>query len=238
MSSDSSPSSPSPEAIADDLHALARARSLTSFLHSRHTALAELVRSLSHSDDDGLLSRGEAVRTAIMDAIARIPDERHRMAASAIFEHGALNSGYGMPLGQRQYQAAEAFNVAYDTYRRRGRMGMSLYDETIAELAVALKNVASRAALVPASREPSALRADQVVIETSETEWDGSGRLTLRMPQKAYAELGRLAEALGVSEAEVLRRALLLARALFTDGEKRVLLVDDEGRSNEIVLLW
>ncbi len=129
------PALPTYEELVQELMVLARLRSLGRFRTTELPALYSLPGVRGDSAEAALPILSERLRESTATALARIHDAHHRRAAAFIFDFGDYR---WTPLQMRQSQAAKVFGVGFDAYRRRKPTGMSLYQETVLELALAL----------------------------------------------------------------------------------------------------
>lgn len=123
--------------IVVDLAALARVRALGRFRTTDFPALYRLPGVRQGSEPE-LPVASEGLRLAVAAAISLIPDDGHRHAASAIFSFDARRWS---ALRVRQSEAAHKLGVGLDAYRRRRSGCMSLYAETLCEMAIALTRI-------------------------------------------------------------------------------------------------
>ncbi len=126
----------------DELRSLARVRLLSDFRSSVFPGLRPCERQ-EHVLDKG----NERLRQDIESSIAAIPDHQYRDAAYALL---GFHDQRWAPLKTRQADAARAFGVGFEGFRRRRSGGRpSLYDETLREVARSLRASATMARALP-----------------------------------------------------------------------------------------
>lgn len=126
------------EGIQEDLRQLARIRSLGDL---RATDLPRLraIRCLQIYSNESDFRQGEAQSAAMAVALQTMAPGSYQEAAVAIFGH---SEDRWEPLKNRQEDAARAFNVRADAFRRkRGEGRGSRFEEVLFELAVVLESL-------------------------------------------------------------------------------------------------
>ena len=230
---------PSQEDIESELHSLARSRTVGEYRTGGFLALGALWGKPRWDSTSGVPLYGWD--DALASAIARIRDPGHREAASALFGSHALR---WTSLRERQTMAARHFGVGYDAYRRRRRSGMSLYEETVAELArsiVALGDLPPAPSSTVPNGGGSPLRTGTLEVTTVNSMGGQAGgyELRVRVPEDVYRQLQKMALEQNVDLGELLRRALLLEDFAFANRDKHLILSDEEDTpSEEVVLNW
>lgn len=124
--------------LAEELRAMAGLRSRNAIRDRTFPLLAELIPEDSRDDPE---RRYAALQQLIEAGLVAMPDGDHRQAATALLAYG---SGRWRPLTKRGSEAAAAFGLGWDAYRRRREStGSALVMETLTELASVLIGAAA-----------------------------------------------------------------------------------------------
>lgn len=116
--------------VADELRAVAGLRSRNAIRDRSFPTLVELLPPDARDDPE---ARYAALQQLIEAGLEAMPDGDHRRAATSLLSYG---SGRWRPLTKRGSEAAAAFGLGWDAYRRRrDSTGSSLVMETLTELA-------------------------------------------------------------------------------------------------------
>jgi hypothetical protein len=231
--------------LVEELYSLARTRTVGEFRRSRFPALSDLCGAPRQGFDFATGLPRYGWDGAIATAISRIPDPRHREAAEAIFGSHARR---WTSLRERQSLAAEQFGVGYDAYRRRRRNGLSLYEETVSELASSIETLApayedegrDRLGAVRVGSSPHVKKGEvHVNASTSMPARDGNRELRLRVTDDGFKALQTMAINQNLTLGELIRRALITQEFLFAHRDQQLFLVDQGNhRQQEIEFHW
>ena len=116
--------------LADELRTVAGLRSRNAIRDRVFPRLSALLPEDCRNDPE---RRYAALQQLIETGLADMPDGDHRQAATALLAYG---TGRWRPLTKRGAEAAAAFGLGWDAYRRRREStGSSLVVETLTELA-------------------------------------------------------------------------------------------------------
>lgn len=140
-----------PTALEDELRTLVGLRSRTTVRDRPLPVLAALLPPTAGDDRE---ARFAAVQDLLEAAMADVSDPAHRAAAEALLGRGPQR---WRPLTRRGAEAADAFGLGWDGYRRRrDATGVSVLQETIRELALAVERVAAaRGSFAPSPVAPT-----------------------------------------------------------------------------------
>lgn len=117
------------EALGEELRRLARIRTLADY----RTSSWPLLHACCDADAGGSSSSSDGVRTRLEAAIDGVDDPQYRDAAYALL---GFHDQRWSSLKTRQFDAASAFGVGFDAFRRsRSGKRPSLYDQTLREVA-------------------------------------------------------------------------------------------------------
>jgi hypothetical protein len=183
MTADEPPRQPGSIAgIQEDLREFARLRTLGD-LRSAQVPDLRAIRCLQVYAGETDFLKGEAQCAAVQVALTTLTPGEYQDAAVAIF---AQTEGRWDPLAKRQEDAARAFHVGFDAFRRKRSDGRrSRFDEVIFELALVLESLPLDAVpvyqpgLAPKMTPPVLGSDEPVKVETPavSTSWLASRRV-------------------------------------------------------------
>lgn len=172
--------------LAEELRTIAGLRSRNAIRDRTFPLLVELLPDDSRADPE---LRYAALQQLVEAGLEDMPGGDHRQAATALLAYG---SGRWRPLTKRGSEAAAAFGLGWDAYRRRREStGSSLVMETLTELASVLlgatepspatspSTTSSAAAVAPVHLTPVAQPIPSVPASSSSTGEPGPPRTAL-----------------------------------------------------------